>query len=180
MRLLFLLLLILGAGYLYLQSGQEPAVQNVSSGIISYGKETFDAVKTNGFATLEGTTVKGALEATGRIKAIHASIGSFSCNGYATLIDTRIKSQSEVNGFLHAFATQFQGPVTVAAGSVDFTDCTIDSLVIKSGAWIFGTQVVELYGNTVVKGSITFESGQGKVIKSPQSKIQGKIIGGST
>ena len=180
MKFLITLLLVAALGYFYWSSSYtiNPTIQNVSSGVISYGKETMDSLKGNGLVTLEGTTIRGRLEVNGSVKATKAFIGAFDCAGYANLTDCVIKTHSDVNGFLNANRTAFQGPVVLKAQKAEFTDCTIESLIVKNPSWVFGTQVIELQGKTVVKGSITFESGQGKVNMSPQSKVLGKIVGG--
>lgn len=180
MKFILTLILIAALAYFYWNSSYNvsPTIQNVNSGVLSYGKETMDSLKANGLVSLDQTTVRGRLEVNGSVKATKAIMGAFDCAGYASLTDCLIKTHSDVSGFLNATRTAFQGPVVLKAQNATFTDCTIESLIVKNPTWVFGTQVIELQGKTIVKGSITFESGHGKVNMSPQSKVLGKIVGG--
>lgn len=153
------------------------AVQNTSSGLISYGKETIESLKANGLVSLDGTTVKNGLEVNGSLKAQNATVGSLLCNGHTSVTDVVIKGKSEVFGFLNATRTQFQGELVLGAQSVTFVDASLGSILVKSPPWIIGSQVITLSGKTAVKGTITFESGKGIVKVLGDSKVSGKIIG---
>lgn len=173
------LFLILLAGFLYLGNAkkEEPA-KNISSGIVSYSKQNLDSLRTNGFVTLEQCDIKQQLEVNGSLKAIYSKIGSLQTNGYANLLDCTIRSSSQINGFLNAIHTTFSGPLNVASQGVELQNCTTHSIVIQDASWVIGSQTLELKGKTKVMGSITFESGKGIVIVSPESSIKGQVLGG--
>ena len=151
-------------------------IQNISSGIVTYGKETLDSLTANGLVTLEQTTIRGLLDVTGSVKATNAQIGALSCMGTANLTNCRITNACEITGFLDATGSTFQNSLTISAQTVTLTDCTLQSIVVKRPAWVFGAQVVELNGKTIVKGSITFEAGNGTVRTSDDSKVLGKVV----
>lgn len=178
----FLMLLIICIGaWMYWNAApthdSSQPVQNVSSGVISYGKESLESLQANGLVTLDGTTIRGKLEVNGSVKANGATIGYFECNGHANLQDCQILAKTNVSGFLNATKCSFQGPITASTQKIEFNDCTLDSLVIKSPGWVLGSQVVELNGASSVKGDITFESGKGKITKSSQATIGGNVTG---
>jgi len=153
--------------------------QNISSGIVSYGKETMDSLEGNGFISLDGTQVRGKVSVNGNLKAQNATIGFLVCNGHANLQDCVIFGTSEVKGFMNAAKTEFQAGIIAGTQKIYLTDCATESLTIKDVSWAIGPQSVELKGNTVVKGSIIFESNKGVVYLSDQSRILGKVIGGN-
>jgi hypothetical protein len=174
---LITVILVCLAGYLYLGKTSEAPGQNTSSGIISYSKQSLDSLHTNGFVTLEDSEIKQKLEVHGSLKAIRAKIGSLKVNGYANLLQSTIRSDSQINGFLNAVNSTFNGPLKVASQGVELQDCQLQSIAIEDASWILGSQTLELKGKTKVLGSITFESGKGTLIMSPESSIKGQVIG---
>lgn len=159
------------------RSQESSNVKNVSSGVIRYGNETLASLQGNGLVTLDGTYVRKSLIVNGSLDANDAHIGSLKVNGQAKLNGTNVDGKTEVNGFLSADKSTFQKEIAVSAHKVQFSDCTLDSIVIKKTGWAFGSQVVELLDKTVCKGSITFEAGDGKIIVSDSSQILGAIQG---
>ncbi len=154
-------------------------IQNISSGIVSYGKETVDTLQGNGLVSLDGTTVRSKLEVNGSLKAVNATIGFLVCTGYANLQECVIYGTSEIKGFMSATKTVFQGQINASTQKIYCTDCITESITVKEAGWTIGAQSIELKGKTLVKGSIIFESNKGTVYVSDQSRILGKVIGGT-
>jgi cytoskeletal protein CcmA (bactofilin family) len=181
----YLICLIIGAalayGYInYYQDGSvrdERDTKVSSSGFANYGKETLSSLKSNGFVTLSGTTVKGLVDVNGKLEADGASIGSMDVNGSVTLTNCRVNGKARVNGFFSATKTAFFDECSVASQKVILTACTAPSIVIRDISWMPGTQVLELQGGSKVSGNVTFESGKGKIILSEESLVAGTIIG---
>ena len=175
-------LVVLGLYWVYwntsYSSYANKPIQNRSSGIVSYGKETIEALHANGFVSLDGTTVLGKLEVNGSLKIIDASIGFLECSGYTSMQDSTVHEATVLAGFLNATRVVFDGPITTTTQKMSCRDCSMESILVKSTVWSVGSQSIELTGNTVVKGSITFEAGNGKVYLSNRARILGKVIGG--
>jgi len=183
MRYLVVLVVLVVLAYSYYALGpnkqkqESNIIKNVSSGVIRYGNETLASVQGNGIVTLDGTHVRKSLLVNGSLDANEAHIGNLKVNGQAKINSTVVDGKTEVNGFLNADKSTFQKEVTVSAHKLQFRDCTIDSIVVKKAGWSFGSQVVELLDKTICKGSITFESGDGKIIVSDTSQILGAVQG---
>jgi hypothetical protein len=176
--LLFICALFWGYWNFLAAPDRDRPIQNISSGLVSYGKETVDTLQGNGFVSLDGTTVRSKLEVNGSLKAVDARVGFLLCNGYASLQNSIIHGSSEIKGFMSAVNTQFEGLIVATTQKIYLTDCITESITIKEAGWTIGSQSISLQGHTTVKGSIIFESNQGVIYLSEHSKILGQVIGG--
>jgi hypothetical protein len=183
MRYLIAILIIVGLVFLYFykshgcQTRQEGKTANISSGVISYGKDSLSSLKGNGLVTLEGTYVRGPLEVNGSLSAKDAHIGSLIVTGHASLEGCVIDGKASVKGFLSAENTTFQDTLGLTTQKASFENSTLSSVVIHKSGWAFGTQELILSKKTICKGPITFESGKGKIILSDDSQILGPVEG---
>lgn len=182
MRYLFCLLLgaALAYGYIYYYQNASSHTEETTistAGFAHYGKETLSSLGVNGSLTLEGTRVKGPVEVNGRLDAQDATIGSFDVNGSASFSNSQVASPSKVNGFFSAVSSQFQGEVTASSQKISLNNSTASSIVVRDIRWLPGSQTVELSHNSKVTGTITFESGKGKVILS-EGSVVGNVVGG--
>lgn len=180
----YLICILIGAalayGYIhYYHNAPSEAAGSVvsSSGLAHYGKDTLSALKSNGFVTLEGTTVKGMVDVNGKLDAQGASLGDLEVNGAVSLTNCQVKGKTRVNGFVNASKTIFYDECNIASQKIVLTDCTVPSIVIRDISWMPGTQVLELHGNSKIAGNVTFESGKGKILLSAGSVISGTITG---
>ncbi|MFZ4772594.1 MAG: hypothetical protein ACOYK9_01205 [Chlamydiia bacterium] len=178
---------------LFFTSLSAESIDQITFGNVTYGKVTISEVNANGNVHLAGTKVSGSLNVNGNLKASDArlekmtvngevllencTIKKMEVNGKMTLTKCSIEQKSQINGFVSATNCKFAGELVVASKKMVFDSCQIRSLSIpkESGSQI---QVVELKGATRVAGSITFESGNGEVVLSSMSKVDGKVSGG--
>lgn len=183
MKFIILVLLALALFYSYYVYGPSSAqtteveMKNVSNGVVKYGKETLAYLQANGFVTLDGTTVRKTLFVNGSLAANKARVNALHVNGHASVSECVVDGKSQVNGFLCPEHSTFRSELILSVQSVNFKDCTLESLVIKKPLWVFGRQVIELSDKTVCKGPITFEGGNGKVILSGNSQVLGPVQG---
>ncbi len=175
---LLLIVLLIFAAYKYNEGSLPEGGKSKSSGIVHYGAETLSTLDANGFVTLDSTFVRKALTVHGTLSAEKAQINNMHVSGKASLSDCVVNGQTQVSGFLSAKACSFRGPLELTMHSVTFEDCNLDTIVIKKPFWSLLTQKVELTGKSICKGTITFESGSGKVIVSGKSQMVGTVHGG--
>jgi len=175
--LALLIVVLLVFGYTAWQNSSGNG-KSASSGIVHYGSETLTTLNSTGFVTLDGTFVRKELTVHGSLSAEKAQINNMTVQGRASLTDSVISGQSSVYGFLRAKGTSFRGPIEFSGHGVTFEDSNLDAIVVKKPFWAFLQQTIELSGKTICKGTITFESGKGKVIVSGKSQMLGSVQGG--
>ncbi|MBP9693289.1 MAG: hypothetical protein KBE16_01080 [Alphaproteobacteria bacterium] len=122
--------------------------------------------------------------------------GSFTSNGDTELESVSITKQTTINGNTKIKKSTFGDTVT-ASGEFDAEDstfkaiiaevekmelsnCKAESILIKKSTDATKQQIVELKGKTDITGSITFESGNGKVVIKDKTVKTGEIKGVAT
>jgi hypothetical protein len=151
---------------------------NAESGMSKFGTETLNDIHLNGFVTLSGTTIINDMIINGGVEATNAHIGKVNVTGSVFLKNSSIKGISHINGGLEADNTVFSGNLIVETTNIKLVKCTTQSIQIQSSGGFYGIQTLYLERGCVIKGSITFDSGQGQIIMDKESKIEGKIFGG--
>lgn len=181
MKYLLLALIVIGVVFLYYTKTQSTdasgKLANISSGVISYGKDSLASLKGNGLVSLDGTFVRGMLEVNGSLDAKDAHIGTLLTNGHASFVGCVVDGKAEINGFTSGINATFQAPLTLTCRKATFENCNLSAVTVKKTGWSFGSQELILSKKTICKGPITFEAGNGKVIVSKDSQILGKVIG---
>jgi hypothetical protein len=175
MRYLIGIIIVVAIGY-FLFFREETHSVHVSSGVISYGRDTITSVDAAGYITLDGTTVKQKVDVKGRIDAKDARIGLLHVTGNASLTGCIVDGITDIQGFLNAVNTKFKDKIVISSNSLSLQACQVPSIEVRKTGWAFGSQVIELTKNSKV-GGIIFESGNGKVIVSGGSTISGPVIG---
>jgi hypothetical protein len=146
-------------------------------GAQSYGKETVEEIRANGFVKLDGTTVRD-LHVNGCLKAEGAKIGAMQVNGQVAISHSVVSKKSLICGSLLVNTVKFDD-LSISSERVVLNNCIVSSVnVLKVGGYTH-SQVIELRGKTFIQGSIVFEAGNGEVIVDPDSEFTGKIIGGT-
>jgi len=144
-----------------------------SDGIVgsysSYGNsKTINGAANLSDQALDQLTVNGALHAS------DLAVNRLCVNGAVDLDDCSIVT-AEINGALKANDTNFGGQLTIA-GAVQLKDCQAHDIVVKDMP-AFGGEIA-LRGDTIVHGTIVFNSGKGKVIIYNGAQAVGAIVGG--
>lgn len=78
------------------------------------------------------------------------------------------------NGPFIARKSNFE-KIVIHGKKVEMAECIIDSIIFEENK---NPSELHLSGNSLVKGDVIFKSGNGKVFKSSDSKIAGKVEGG--
>ena len=129
-------------------------------GIQEYHKTKLDSLQINGIVTLDETTVLGAVQV----------------NGQAEMKKSCIGGKMVMNGLLTAADTEFQSELSVASKKTTLEGCLVHSITVRETG-DEGVEVVDLRKETIVSGSVIFESGQGEVWLSGDSAVKGEIRG---
>lgn len=116
---------------------------------------------------------------TGLLKGIRSDFLRVTIKGTANLDRCIMKKEVISHGILDANATEFLEDVTICAGNTTLTSCTLTNLNILDHDDSQNPIHITLKGATTINGSIVFETGQGKVYKSPDVVINGEILGGT-
>lgn len=142
-----------------------------------YGNEVLDSLSATGSVCLNGTTVTGQTVITGSLRAVGASLNSLKVSDRAWLKDCIVTNGAEIGGRFGARNTRIQNGLTCSGRKVVLKGCTVDSITIKNCVGCNGLQIVILQAGTIVTGDIVFEGGNGLVQISPDSHVDGTIIG---
>lgn len=164
-------------------------------GPTSLQNETHPRLSIMGPATLdnvtvtEGTTVHGpatlrnsrfhSLEVLGLLNGTNISSQSLTVKGPTSLSNVTVKGDTSIMGPFVADEGSFQD-ITVAADEITFKDVQVQNLYIQQNHPDHPKpQTLNLEGNSIISGDITFEGKKGVVkIKNENVSISGKITGG--
>lgn len=146
------------------------------AGFVHYGKENIPHVYANGTVFLNGTHIEQTLKANGDVEAIQAQIASLFVNGHIRLRNCVIHDKSFINGSLEAENCLLEEKLSIATDLIILKNCETNSITIRPSK-LNRPQILDMRENTVVNGSIVFESGQGQVWTSKNSEVTGYIKG---
>lgn len=133
-------------------------------GTVMYGPVTFN-----------GNTFDGQLTIYGTLDANEISAQATTVYGTADIKNSTITGPVVVQGFLKAHKSTFNDAIKVY-GTTELDDCVVQNILVKKTEG--QPSEITLTGDCVVKGSITFESGQGVVHAKGSPQILGRIKGG--
>lgn len=156
-----------------------------------------DKLKVYGKFLISESTVKGNLKVRGKFQASTTTFeAKVHTMGRFKVQDAVFQKQVKVIGSIEANQTYFADKLTAIAQQIGLYDVTAQDLYIKNSkreleiwgkkykflSFLFGKKeeptVIRLSGKTVVKGSITFEAGDGIVLLGDEAIIEGQVIGG--
>ena len=143
-----------------------------------YGDEVTSHIETNGRLILEGTTVTGAVVINGALHATDADIYILTANGEVKLDGCTIRQSLLVNGMLSMNGSQLKGLCSVASEKICFIQSRAQDILIRKIEGRPVEQQLILSQGSEVAGTITFESGRGKVFLEQGSSLFGEVIGG--
>ena len=149
-----------------------------SCGLQEYGPVTVESIQSNGVVTLDGTTVTGVVSCNGTLKATGADMNHLIVNGQVTLKQSIVRSDMLINGKLTASGSQLSGTLSIASEKTDLIDTKAEDIIVRKVEGDSREQLLILSDQTVVQGSIQFESGSGKVILENTARVLGDILGG--
>jgi len=193
--LLYFLLIVLGAMLIYqsrigffkrysyscstysgcVNSNQMNSATKIINGSARIEKETFDHLTVNGSATLDEVSVQEAV-INGLLRATKCMIKKLKVNGSAHLAKSIIAEDTHIAGSLEADESSFDSLTLISTYS-RLIDSQVKAIVVQKTYPTTKVQQIELV-NSIVKGDIRFESGDGEVILKQGARIEGQVIGG--
>lgn len=142
---------------------------------VECGQGTLPSLDVKGTAFLDQTNIMGKTHVVGSLQANHASLNVLFVTGTTSLSDTQVSGCTKMTGSLLAKNSIFKNKITVTSDDTTFDhSSTVDIDVLKNNH----SEIVYLKNNSRVAGSVTFESNNGIVMLSSDSKISGSVIGG--
>lgn len=152
--------------------------RNINGGRKVHGEETLENLDFNGTVELTGTHVNGPTTVNGLLNMTRATLQKLEVNGTVESHDSRIGGETVINGLLNAFKTIFLAKISIASERAMFRGCNTKDILVRRTTNHNG-QEVHLLDETVVAGDITFENGSGHVYMSNNSRVVGRIVGGT-
>lgn len=145
-------------------------------GGLKASKAAFEGLSIHGSAEISKSNIKNSLIVKGKLQLDESKVGgSLEVDGRANLKDFSVDGPTVINGSLTAKNGTFNGPLTLASKKVQLAGTTLNKNIVMRRHK--KEQVLELLQGTVIKGSITFQSGKGVIIKEPGVVVEGKIEG---
>lgn len=138
-----------------------------------------DTFSHSGFLSAFESDVTDILRVNGSLQASRCQIYELEVHGEAHLHECVLHGPVFVKGSFEADHSVFQGPIALSCQSASFTRCAIvQDIEIKRKPNFDGKQVLRLKRGAVVQGNVRFESKNGEVLLSKDSRINGGVIGG--
>lgn len=147
-------------------------------GNMNCGAGNIESLEVNGSANLNGTNIIGDTLVNGLLMAEDSNFNSVEINGNAEFIQCSINQDALIKGTLKASSSKFNASVGVYSSAT-----RLINTLVNGDIHVYHTnpvnQVVYLDNFSRVTGNVVFDDGEGKVVLRGDSKVEGKIIGGS-
>ncbi|MGD9152208.1 MAG: hypothetical protein PVG30_00910 [Gammaproteobacteria bacterium] len=162
-------------------------------GVVVCGKGSVHNVLAAGYANLNGTTVTNSIKVGGYLSAKNSNLNLVACGGgvdidksnitgsvgfagAAILNKVSINGKCSELGLLVAKDADFANTIEITGEITHFQHSKTVAILVHPSE--HPQEKIYLEDQTVVNGNITFESGNGIVVKSADSTILGNVIGG--
>ncbi|MBA3813116.1 MAG: hypothetical protein H0X26_01275 [Alphaproteobacteria bacterium] len=130
----------------------------------------------------------GSLNIVGEFEAADVTCTKLDAAGSVSVAGLTVSGDANIAGSLTLKASKDPNKtsnnlknLTIAAAEISLEDTIVEGniLVKKTSEWVGGDkkQVLKLLGKTTVKGTISFEAGNGTLEQSGDVKIEGKVTG---
>ncbi len=130
-----------------------------------------------GQTTLDQVTVENQVIGNGTLHLTKGRIGGFDWKGATTITECHVGKQANFTGPLSLETCTFSGSIIATSTMVHLNAVEVNGNLLIPETGQNEAQTVVLTGGSIIKGNITFASGQGIVKKEGDSKIEGKVIG---
>lgn len=145
---------------------------------IEYKDENIPSIEARGFLKLFGTHVINTTKVTGKFYSNKALVNMIFINGDSIIENSTIQGRAVIKGNLEIRNSNFMENLEITGKNAAIYSSDLNSIFIFSPENYEGALLLKLLDETVIKGSIIFKSGNGKIIMKNKSKIRGSIIGG--
>lgn len=126
----------------------------------------------------------GPLKVAGTFEAADVTAESLEVAGTVTATGLTVSKDATIAGELKLKASKDPkaaknklNNLTIAAAETSLEDTEVTGNITVKKPKGFDNQVLHLIGKTTVKGTITFESGKGKIEQGSDAKIEGQVTG---
>ena len=143
-----------------------------------FENQDLDTILENGSVLISHTTVADSVSVNGSLLVKYSNLNTLQVSGEVKVENSTINLVTTVNGALNGQQTIFDGLVSVASEKTIFKNCELNRVTIRAISGKPVTQVLELSGNTTVKGDIIFEMRDGVVTTTKDVTILGNIVNG--
>lgn len=145
-------------------------------GLLSASNQTFSNITLHGPANVEKCMFLGATTLMGMLTASDSVFEELAMSGVCELKNTIISGILSLKGLLRAENSTFN---TIEASTTALTlkNSVVENIIIQASE--VTPQYVYLKNNSCVHGNVIFKGGDGIVMVTPDSKVHGKIIGGT-
>lgn len=141
--------------------------------------QDFQTYTHNGFLKIYETDFMDFLHVNGELQGSRCQIFELQVNGSASLHECVIHGPMMIKGSLDADHSVFQGPISLTTKTASFDRCAItESIEVNSVGNDEEKQIIRMTNGAVVQGNIKFESKNGEVHLSKDSRVFGGVVGG--
>lgn len=147
-------------------------------GRMHYGTEVIDVLDIVGAVSLDGTQVTKRAKVVGSLQGRDATIEQLQVVGGTQLEKSIIFKPSSFIGAVSLEDCQVKSLMSICSENISLSGSVVESIhVLPVNEHYSETQVLRLSNGSVIKGSVFFEAGHGKVILDETSRIEGKVEG---
>ena len=146
------------------------------SGNAQISNSKIDWLRGEGAATIENSNV-AHFQGSGICSITQSDIGTMQLSGQLTTLTTHFHNRVKITGKIQSSQSVFDGDLYVCSDDVVLDACHVKNIRFSKPATPDQEEVLILK-NTLVEGTVTFDSKKGKIIMDATSKITGGIHGG--
>ena len=148
------------------------------SGPLEATDVTCKKLDVSGPLRVENLTVDEDAIIAGPVKATNMTCRTFNGSGPVTVTKLKVEQDATIAGRLEATQSHFQN-LKVSSDEILLKDTNVDGniMVKKNYNGLDQRQVLRLEGKTTIKGTITFESGNGIIEKTSAVMLKGVVRG---
>lgn len=131
----------------------------------------------DGKTTLNRLAIRDDLSGMGALTVNKAEIGGFKWEGPVTLNKVKVREEANFTGALTFNECEFKGTVTATSDMLAFNEVEIEGNLVIIGTETGGEQKLILSGKSLIKGNVTFASGNGVIETRDDSRVLGQVTG---
>ncbi len=155
-----------------LQLHAEPGYQKLQD-------QKLETYSFNGYLESYHSDFRESLVVNGSLFASKSRFSELEVNGEARLHECILYDYGIIRGELIVDHSVLEGPIEAAARQVAIVRCVTDNIKINHAGDYEGPQILKISRGSVINGNIVFESRNGQVHLSRDSRILGGVIGGT-
>ena len=120
------------------------------------------------------------LKVTGPFETENVTCTNLDVTGSVTATNLKVEKDATVTGGFELNKSSLNN-LTITSDNIVLKNTEVSgNIVVKKESGVLGkikNQELRLEGKTTVKGTVTFESGEGKIVQASEAKIEGAVTG---